>query len=161
MALAQHHGLQTRMLDWTRRPYVAAYFAASSALQNRSDGQDNSSSEIAVWEFNIVDGDNMNTVNVVNLPGSTSANLAAQSGCFTLIRRTDIDACSTPDFEQSLEEELERINSADRLRRITVPASATTELLDYCDSLGINAATLFPGYNGAARGVVDHMCRQT
>jgi hypothetical protein len=27
MALAQHHRLPTRLLDWSRRSYVAAYFA--------------------------------------------------------------------------------------------------------------------------------------
>jgi FRG domain len=46
MAFAQHHGLPTMLLDWTRRGWVAAYFAAVEASDPKKQHK---GTHIAVW----------------------------------------------------------------------------------------------------------------
>jgi hypothetical protein len=75
MALAQHHGFPTRLLDWSRRSYVAAYFAASDALARHLNGDNPSEQPFAVWALNVEKKSLFRELEIVRVPGGNSANI--------------------------------------------------------------------------------------
>lgn len=73
MALAQHHGVPTRLLDWTRRSYVAAYFAASSAVRGYEEL--NLDNKIAVWALDTERINLYQNIITVKVPGLSDGRL--------------------------------------------------------------------------------------
>ena len=154
LALAQHHGLPTRLLDWSTRSYVAAYFAISGALEHQQSttGAD----RLAVWVLDVTMKNHYPSLETIKVTGSNSANLAAQAGMFTLLRQQG--SRGQPfEGEISLDRYFLSQNLAIPLMKVTLPTSEAKAALRLCDLYGVSGATLFPDYYGAARAAKDIM----
>jgi len=135
LAIAQHHGLPTRLLDWTRNPLVAAYFAVVE--------KHDSDSAIYGYRSNVYlsitkhpDPFEVDRVFRV-VPNHVTLRITAQSGLFT-IHPVPTEPLSA---------------DGDKLCKFVIPAASRRGIKQTLDKLGINSASLFPGLDGIARHI--------
>lgn len=152
LALGQHHGLPTRLLDWTESPYVAAFFAFSPATFLKAND-----SQIVIWALDRrspiwypVDG-----IGVIDLPSIGNLRLRNQAGKFTRAQAP----------VATIEEYIEKHkDSSNALTRLLVPRSEAMKAMADLDAMGIHHGTVFPELEGAARlalfrAIVEHDVR--
>lgn len=163
LLLMQHHGVPTRLLDWTENALAGLYFASVSMR-----GRDTTRTDGCVWcldpvalnrEANMPTVSNdIPTLDVDEalreyLPGSVAAaantrppvavlaqrmfpRLVAQAGVFTLIHRAPIA--------------IDGIRDGAYAARIIVPGSAKVRIARELANLGVTRLSLFPELDSVA-----------
>jgi hypothetical protein len=162
MALAQHHGLPTLLLDWTRRARVAAYFAAAEAAEQMSRGAQ-TGSHLAVWALRIDDkvswsaghprpdsGMDTDRLEIYRSSGGGNPNLRAQSGLFTLL-----SSVRDVSIEQHLAAWCAQGHAVNDvlLMKFTLPHGEVGKLLRLLSYEGVTGASMFPGPDGVVRAM--------
>ncbi len=142
-ALGQHHGLATPLLDWTRSPFVAMFFAFEDEAQPEPPFR----GVYALSTRAIEDGSpHSQATKIISIVSDDNRRLIHQGGLFLKMpRHTDLESYIRQRFAG---EERRAI-----LIRVAVPSEGRHGCLTMLNKMNINRMTLFPDIEGAAQYV--------
>lgn len=147
LALAQHHGMATRLLDWSENPLNAMWFSIFEKDERSED-------YAVVWGFNVPKIDIIKADDATDpfkvggtkifSPNHITKRISAQLGWFT-IHEQEPDNKFIP-FELNTQYN-------DRLFKIKIEQRAFRECKKRLHQYGINSSTMYPDIDGLAKYV--------
>jgi hypothetical protein len=168
--LAQHYGIPTRLLDWTRDIFTAIFFATIGGL---NEGVFGANKNVVIWALNLSYIDYIH-LQKRNFPlksfipaYNSNPNLQAQSGVLTLWETKKAFNSNAQIDRRPLDLQLiEELKSSGTepfqfpfFYKITLPHSELKSLLKVLDTLNYSESKNFPGYDGVAKRVMNNLYR--
>ncbi|MGE5680488.1 MAG: FRG domain-containing protein [Bacillota bacterium] len=166
LAVAQHHGLSTRLLDWTYSPYVAMHFATANVDKYNADGviwcvnfnQTNQLLPKPLRELLIDEGSNVFTGEMLGsiCKGLQELEQLSNGKDFVLfLEPPSLDERIINQFaffslmsDPSLKMDDWLKEHQDLYFRVIIPAKLKWEVRDKLDQVNITERVLYPGLDG-------------
>lgn len=171
--LMQHHGVPTRLLDWTENPYVALYFALTSCRKDPATG---GYPDCCVWSLDPIAW-NRAVLDDITFTGGVLVTTDGQLDSHkpgikeTLFRRRPVAMYGSYNSPRIVAQRgaftvfgsdiapMESVKAAvpaitdDVLSKLTIPGPNVTSLLRFLSSIGYTDSVLFPDLDGLAREI--------
>ncbi|MGX5828273.1 FRG domain-containing protein [Mesorhizobium sp. 43Arga] len=143
-AVAQHYGLPTRLLDWSRSPYVAAFFGLFDHITTHP--RTDSDGFIAIWALDsetFKSRVDTSLAEIIHIRDVENQRMKNQEGRFTRLNTNDRFLNEFVWSGKSVDPQI--------LIRFLIPTSAAVEALEDLMLMGIYANRLFPEMEGISK----------